>query len=54
MNYSGGQKEKLSDKIPLIYFNQIEAFHVSVRGQRKTHNLCLSWKDILNAFLSSF
>ena len=32
MNSRGGQKEKVFDKISLIYFNQIEAFHVSERG----------------------
>ena len=31
MNSRGGQKEKFSDKISLIYLNQIEAFHTSVR-----------------------
>ena len=37
-----GQKEKFSDKISLIYFNQIEAFHATVRGrggERKTFAL---------------
>ena len=28
MNSKGDQKEKVSDKVSLIYFNQIEAFHV--------------------------
>ena len=33
INSGGGQKEKFSDKIYLICFNQIETFHVSVRVQ---------------------
>ena len=37
----------------LIHFNQMEAFHVSVRGSgRKTHNFCLSRKDFKNALLT--
>ena len=43
-------EKNFSDKITLNYVNQIEAFHVSVRegggGGRKTHNFCLSWKDL--------
>ena len=41
MNSRGGKKEKYSDKIYLTYSNQIEAFHVSVRGGggQKTHTL---------------
>ena len=53
-NSRGGQKEKFSNKISLIYFNQIDAFHVGVRGERKTHQLCLSLKDIQNALFSLF
>ena len=54
MNSIGGQKDNLSDKISLIYFNQIEAFRVNVRRgwSRKTHNFYLSWKEIQNALLS--
>ena len=33
MNSRGGQKEKFSRKIYLIYLYQIEVFHVSVRGE---------------------
>ena len=31
MNSREGKTDKFSDKISLIYFTQIEAFHVSVR-----------------------
>ena len=42
----GGQYEKFSDKISLIYFSQIEAFHVGVMGRgEKKHTLCPSLKD---------
>ena len=42
MNSRGGQKEKISNKIYLIYLDEIEAFHVSIMGGgRKIYNLCL-------------
>ena len=46
MNSRGGQKEKFSDKISLIYLNQIEAFHASVRGGggKKLVNFVLAGK----------
>ena len=42
--YRGPERKKISNKISLVYFNQIEAFHVKGRWGRKDNNFCLSWK----------
>ena len=47
MNSRGGQKEKFSDKIYLIYSNQIEAIYASVRegrGRKKHTTFALAGK----------
>ena len=56
MNSRGSQKEKFSDKVSLIYFYQIEAFHASVRkgGGRKHITFVFAGKIFKRTFYFAF